>query len=182
MTTFYNCKHDGDQYRVSKFNKHLEVESSYLCTLSECECPAGHRPSCRHRNMLPKFIQRDHIGDNWFYDFDRGGWVQMDLGEPEPKVTGAALPFQTDGVTHTVAYMTDGSIQQYTTIEGEALPIQPIPVTELAPRPALESVQIFGMDDLLGIHNAIADAVGEPEARIKPSPSPTPTPTIRRRV
>jgi len=28
--------------------------------------------------MLPKFISRQHIGDEWFLDFDRGGWVQMD--------------------------------------------------------------------------------------------------------
>lgn len=32
--------------------------------------------------MLPKFIQREHIGDNWFLDFDRGGWVQGWKEEP----------------------------------------------------------------------------------------------------
>lgn len=76
MTYLYNCKHDGDLFRVTKFDGDFNVESSYLCTLTECDCPAGHRPRCRHREMLPKFIQRGHVGDEWFYDHDRGGWVQ----------------------------------------------------------------------------------------------------------
>jgi len=81
MTHLYNCRHDGDTYRITKFDTDMNVESSYLCTLSECDCPAGVRPSCRHRDMLPKFFQRDAVGSNWFYDFDRGGWVQSNLDE-----------------------------------------------------------------------------------------------------
>lgn len=76
MTSLYNCRHSGDQYRITKFTSDMDVESSYLCTTAECECPAGHRPTCRHREMLPKFIAREHIGDEWFYDYSRGGWVQ----------------------------------------------------------------------------------------------------------
>ncbi len=77
MTFLYNCKHDGDQFRISKFNSEdMNVESSYLCTETECNCPAGVRPTCRHRSMLPKFIKRGYIGTEFFFDFDRGGWVQ----------------------------------------------------------------------------------------------------------
>lgn len=79
--TLYNCKHAGDEYRISKFDQHMNVESSYLCNMSECNCPAGVRPSCRHRQMLPKFIQRKAIDSDWMYDFDRGGWVQIALSE-----------------------------------------------------------------------------------------------------
>jgi hypothetical protein len=77
MTTLYNCKHDGDQYRMTKFDRDLTPESTYLCTERECECPAGHRPMCRHREMLPMFIAREAVGTGWFYDYERGGWVQM---------------------------------------------------------------------------------------------------------
>lgn len=77
MTTLYNCHHDGDQYRITKFDDDMNVQSSYLCTTDECDCPAGVRPICRHRDMLPKFIQRETIGTEWFLDYDRGGWVQM---------------------------------------------------------------------------------------------------------
>ena len=76
MTILYNCRHDGDQYRITKFDDDMNPQSSYLCTEIECECPAGVRPSCRHRSMLPKFLMRKHVGDEWFFDFDRGGWVQ----------------------------------------------------------------------------------------------------------
>lgn len=79
MVTLYNCRKAGDQFRVTKFDDGMNVESSYLCTETKCECPAGVRPSCRHREMLPKFIQRQHIGDEWFFDFDRGGWVQQGM-------------------------------------------------------------------------------------------------------
>lgn len=89
VTFLYNCRHAGDQYRITKFDEHMNVESSYTCTTDECDCPAGVRPTCRHRQMLPKFIQREHIGDEWFLDFDRGGWVQMgdEWAKPEPETT-----------------------------------------------------------------------------------------------
>jgi hypothetical protein len=76
MPMLYNCKHDGDQYRITKFTDDLNPQSSYLCTERECECPAGHRPMCRHREMLPMFIARKSIDTGWMYDYDRGGWVQ----------------------------------------------------------------------------------------------------------
>src|SRR6266478_4356236 len=77
MTILYNCRHSGDQYRITKFDSDMNVVSSYLCSLEECDCPRGPHPTCRHRQMLPKFIARQHIGNEWFLDFDRGGWVQM---------------------------------------------------------------------------------------------------------
>jgi hypothetical protein len=79
----YNCKHDGDQFRISKFDEHMDVIASYLCTEDECDCPAGVRPTCRHRQMLPLFIRRKAIGSGWMLDFDRGGWVQV-WDDPEP--------------------------------------------------------------------------------------------------
>lgn len=82
MPTLYNCKHDGDQFRISKFDSDWNVESSYLLDATNCQCPAGHRPSCRHRDMLPKFIARNAVGTQWFFDHDRGGWVQGWKEEP----------------------------------------------------------------------------------------------------
>ncbi len=70
----YNCHTDGDQYRITKFNDG-EVESTYLCTVDECECPAGVRPTCRHRHMLPRFIAKGAVNSFYFYDYDRQGWV-----------------------------------------------------------------------------------------------------------
>ncbi len=111
MTFLYNCKHAGDQYRITKFDEHMNVESSYLCTTKECECPAGHRPHCRHREMLPRFIQRGTIGTEWCYDYGRGGWVQMEMAallpeEPEiiPAVMAEPEQIQRDMASATRAY------------------------------------------------------------------------------
>lgn len=117
MTNLYSCRHAGDQYRITKFDSDMNVEASYLTDGSACDCPAGPRPTCRHRQMLPRFIQRNAVGTEWFFDFDRGGWVQVgleileelvgtgkvDLGEatfeplpppPEPhSVTGSTADF-----------------------------------------------------------------------------------------
>lgn len=104
MTSLYSCRHDGDQYRITKMDHDLNVESSYLCTFDECECPAGVRPMCRHREMLPKFIQREAVGTGWFFDYDRGGWVQMWEDEPEPhSETVNASDFDSEGAGSTPA-------------------------------------------------------------------------------
>ncbi len=118
--SLYNCRHSGDQYRITKFDVDMNVEASYLCTTSECDCPAGVRPTCRHREMLPRFLQRQYVGTEWFFDYDRGGWVQQGMEW--------ALP--------------------------------PLP----------EGVTILSLDDPPAVYNAIADAVGEPKAKIEPSP------------
>ncbi len=94
MTILYNCRHSGDQYRITKFDSDMNPQGSYLVTRQECDCPAGPRPTCRHRNMLHDFLERQHVGDEWFLDFDRGGWVQMDQpkAKPEPHSTEASAP------------------------------------------------------------------------------------------
>jgi hypothetical protein len=90
---YYNCRTAGGSYRITKFDADWNVESSYLCTFTECECPAGVRDICRHRQMLPKFIAHEHVGDNWFYDYDRNGWLQTDVvGVPTIEVVAPPAP------------------------------------------------------------------------------------------
>lgn len=96
--TLYNCRHDGDQYRISKFDDSLNVESSYLCTVAECECPAGVRPMCRHREMLPRFISRQAVGTGWMFDYDRGGWVDNRTQEEIEAIHAVPLPLLPKGV------------------------------------------------------------------------------------
>jgi len=109
--TLYNCRHSGDQYRITKFDSDMNPQGSYLTSLEECECPAGVRPTCRHRQMLPKFIARGHVGDEWFLDFDRGGWVQMGQEYAVP----GDLP---DGVTMIVMDSPDKVVDVHNAIAG----------------------------------------------------------------
>lgn len=84
MTHLYSCKSethpDGDNYRITKFDADMNVESSYQIALdgSWCMCPAGERSTCRHREMLPKFIAKEAINSFWLFDYDRNGWVSME--------------------------------------------------------------------------------------------------------
>ncbi len=96
MAILYNCRHSGDQYRITKFDSDMNPQGSYLLTLEECECPAGVRSTCRHRQMLCKFIARGHVGDEWMFDFDRGwwmqGWSQPATLPPEGQITPSTAP------------------------------------------------------------------------------------------
>ena len=84
MQSLYNCKQiDKDHYRVTKFDSglvpfedHEGRVSSYTCTHTECDCPQGHKPTCRHRKMLPFFVAEDHIDDNYFFCWDTHQWIK----------------------------------------------------------------------------------------------------------
>jgi hypothetical protein len=74
MTTLYSLRTDTDGYRITKFVDG-EVESSYSCTEHECTCPAGHRATCRHRQMLPQMLAHNIANTHWFMDWDRSGSI-----------------------------------------------------------------------------------------------------------
>lgn len=156
MPILYNCRHSGDQYRITKFDSDMNPQGSYLLSLEECECPAGVRPTCRHRQMLPKFIARSHVGDEWMFDFDRGGWVQM--GE---KFIHTILPEGAE--VHQNEYVVGpGNTEEPTTYvrSRRALP------------EGVTAIVLDHPDKVVDVHNAIAEAVGEPEIRLEP-PAPT---------
>lgn len=75
--SIYNCKREGDRYRITKFDDDVNVESSYLCSLAECECPAGPRPTCRHRQMLSKFLARGAVDTGECYNYEHMSWVSL---------------------------------------------------------------------------------------------------------
>lgn len=93
MTTLYNLRTDGDQYRITKFTDG-EVESSYLCSETLCECPAGTRPTCRHRRMLPEMLTRDICNTHWFYDFDIARVVDLN-GQLKSNLDALTQPHST---------------------------------------------------------------------------------------
>ncbi len=129
MTALYSLRTDGDQYRITKFTDG-EMESSYLCSDAECTCPAGHRHTCRHRQMLPQMLAHRLCNTHWFFDFDTGGQI-VDFNGTSKHL-----------------------------LDQLAEPSRPAEQDTLPPLPA--GVQVIGLDDMHLLHNAIADAVGEP--------------------
>ncbi len=75
MTALYSCRSiNAVEYRISKFDADLNLQSSYIMTQEGCDCPQGHKPTCRHRKMLPTFAKEGHIDDGYFYDWDTRMW------------------------------------------------------------------------------------------------------------
>lgn len=169
MPSLYNCKHSGDQYRISKFDSDFNLEASYLCDLVTCECPAGHRPSCRHRSMLPKFILRNYVGTEYFFDFDRGGWVQGWKEEPAEDVASAAL---LDPLGHELTGLQEEQIlmgfHQPELCEPSLAPVGLGQASEAR----LSTSEILSLPQ----YNDV------PIREVETLPSPSPSPTIRRRV
>lgn len=71
--SLYNAKTEGSSLRVTKFDSDLNPESSYLTTRSECSCPAGSRPKCRHREMYMALLEIADSGT--FLDHETGDYV-----------------------------------------------------------------------------------------------------------
>ena len=73
--TFYNLRSNPSgelPYHIIKFDSSLNPESAYNLGHTICECPAGHRPTCRHRQMLPHLIEK--VDTAWFWNFEAGEW------------------------------------------------------------------------------------------------------------
>lgn len=123
----YNCKHADGGYRLTKFTKDYEVESSYVVSAEGCDCPAGIRPVCRHRTMLPFFLEHDHVDDGWFFIWDTRQWL------PPIRPQGAPSTSFPQTETTTIEY----GIEQHVTSDepsqscGDA--VQPAPPTVKTP-------------------------------------------------
>lgn len=143
----YNCKHSGDQYLITKFDRHGEVESSYLCDHGQCQCPAGVRDTCRHRQMLPMFLEEGLVNTNLFINWNRRSITDFnglpavppphDLAPQALTDTGAQsnepaieppTPTQEQlynraviaaGGSITTNFMQDGSVESFATIPNE---------------------------------------------------------------
>lgn len=75
MTTLYSIHQiNGAEFCIQKFSSDLELQSAYVMSNGGCDCPQAHKPTCRHRKMLPEFQRAKHIGDGWFYEWDTRLW------------------------------------------------------------------------------------------------------------
>jgi hypothetical protein len=76
MTSLYSLRSTPKEgeYIVTKFDPDYNVDSLYALNATECMCPAGHKPKCRHRTMLPMFLAQHHVDDGWFLDWDTRLW------------------------------------------------------------------------------------------------------------
>lgn len=184
----YNCvtniDREGQQrYKITKFNDG-DVESSYFCSSTECECPAGVRPSCRHRQMLPEMIARHMVNSHLFWDFDRRQSCDFE-GNPARHTVAQDTKQETSQETILAPNLPPTVVQ---TVDREILPpAEPVPAglhgeeeTFISNMGLPKGVFIYPLDDPTALHNAIADAVGEPEAKLVQTVDVAPTQPWRR--
>ncbi len=80
MPILYNLRRTADGYIIAKFDEDFNVAGVY--TLSPqgrglaCDCPAGPRPSCKHRKMVPIFAAAGRIDTSAFYCYETQQWHQ----------------------------------------------------------------------------------------------------------
>lgn len=91
MTSLYGCRSLGaGDYRIMKFDEDYNILIYYATTERECDCPAAHRSSCKHRVMLKEFFIRfKHVDDGWFLNWNNRQWHPP---IPLEKVQEVALP------------------------------------------------------------------------------------------
>lgn len=94
--SLYNLRTYGSAYRITKFDPDLNVESTYTVSAKECDCPAGFRSTCRHRQMLPALIPI--VDTAHFYNFEGKTYVS-DSGY----TIGVAPPAATAGPSVSIA-------------------------------------------------------------------------------
>lgn len=89
--SLYNVKENGDGYKITKFDEELNPLNTYTVGSLGCECKAGVRPTCRHRQMLPIFQYLGRVNTGWFLEFEDDKWFFLDQMTglmPERRVKG----------------------------------------------------------------------------------------------
>lgn len=142
----YSLRTDKDGYRITKFDDG-EPQGSYIVSTMACDCPAGHRHTCRHRQMLPQMLAHKLCDTHWFFCFDTGGQIVDFNGTSKHLLDQLAAPGHTDLMISPEAIEAELSRTQEETVED----------TSSLPK----GVQMFDLSDLGDVHNAIAEAVGE---------------------
>lgn len=93
MPVLYNLRHTSSGYLLAKFDDDFNVEAVYELTPARgrngketsgwsCTCPAGPRPSCRHRKMLP--IMAPKADTENFYCYETQTWHRPITAEGFP--------------------------------------------------------------------------------------------------
>lgn len=121
MSAVYNYRGSPSAGIVTKFDDDLNIESSYTIEITDgklrCGCPAGARPSCRHRQMFTQL--RERMNTAWFLDFDTRQWVDPtgEASEAIGIVSYVELP-ETSTPTEVAEAFSKLATPQRTTIEG----------------------------------------------------------------
>jgi len=74
MPVLYSLRSSDGEWRITKFDEDLEMESSYIVSTDGCECPqwTSRERECRHMKMLPMMVER--ADSPWFFCYEDAQW------------------------------------------------------------------------------------------------------------
>ena len=85
--TLYNIRRGPHGFSLAKFDENLNLLAAYDVDPKYCSCPAGPRPTCRHRKMLPRMLSKVDTAE--FYCYETQTWHQP-LAAPADNVGSEA--------------------------------------------------------------------------------------------
>src|ERR1035437_2100904 len=93
----YNIKRGPHSFAIAKFDADLNLLAAYNTDGDYCSCPAGPRPTCRHRKMLPRMLGK--VDTDEFYCYETQTWHQPLAVPGGQREIGGAITgrFESDG-------------------------------------------------------------------------------------
>lgn len=74
----YSMRQIGRAYRMVKWDDLFNVEAIYTLMPRgnhfACECFQAKRYTCKHREMLPVFLEAEAVNTGRFYDYEERRW------------------------------------------------------------------------------------------------------------
>ena len=153
----YNIKRGPHGYAIGKFDRDLNLLAAYNTSTDYCSCPAGPRPTCRHRKMLPRVLSK--VDQPEFYCYETQTWHRpLEAFGLEPSERGAEAALAAAGGNKVVQEPLLASRQ----LNGDGR-------EDRSPEPPI-GLELIEADEQRRLYDALPPA----------SPS-APAPTIRRR-
>lgn len=85
----YSIRRGPNGHTITKFDDDFNPVATYDVTVGSCTCPAGPRPTCRHRKMLPRMLPK--VGQPEFYCYETQSWHRpIEAHGAEPSERGAS--------------------------------------------------------------------------------------------
>lgn len=113
MPILYSLRRHPSGFMIAKFDADMNVAAIYhLRSIPmgyyACECPAGARPNCKHRRMVPIFLASNAVDSDRFYCYETQMWHRPipTYGEGE---ASAAIASAASGVEQRVEQPTKQS-------------------------------------------------------------------------
>lgn len=79
----YSCRTIPNGYRMAKFDENFDLLATYEM-VGGCSCFQAQRHTCRHREMLTVFINRNRVDTGHFLNYEDFTWLKpLQLGDKQ---------------------------------------------------------------------------------------------------